>query len=86
MATTPLNSTTVIVDDTNPALVYSGVWVRFVSSAHAFPATKNVFTINILEAELQANSIPRLMAAHRRVLLYNLLSKVYLQCCIAPPS
>ena len=32
MATTPLNSTTVVVDDTSASLVYSGIWMTFVQS------------------------------------------------------
>lgn len=81
MATGPLNST-VVVDDTNPALVYSGVWVRFVSVAPASPAAKNVFIINVLEEGLQVSSMVRLTVAHRRDLLYALPSMVCLQRCL----
>ena len=77
MPATPLNSTTVQVDDTDPALVYSGTWVKFVSTAPICHRELDLF--NILEGGVQVSSMSRLMVVHRRVLLYNLFSKVRLQ-------
>jgi len=86
MATTPLNSTTVIVDDTDPALVYSGAWTRFVKNSvlPRISIATHIFTVDTPDREPKMSSIARLMAVERAVLLYGLNFVVCCQCC--PPS
>lgn len=81
MATPPLNSTTSIVDDTNPALVYSGLWIKFVKAPSFILLTDKV-PINSPVEEVHLSTIPRLMAAHRGLLLYSLHFVVRPQCVI----
>ena len=73
------NSTNVVVDDTNPALVYSGTWVRFVWRALYISTATNVLTIDILEVESQVSTTLQLMVARKRVLPSNSLSEASCQ-------
>ena len=86
MATIPINSTSVVVDDTNPALVYSGAWVRFVLRISSLLESTSVFTVNVPAGELQMSSTPHLTVARRRVLPCYFVFKVCRLFCLSLPT
>ena len=69
MATIPSNSSTVVVDDIDPSIVYGGGWIRFVQGpSRIFFIVIDSLAANSLDQESQPSSITQAMALQTMVL------------------